>query len=85
MQETDHRPHADERRSSASAQDDDVLTVEEVATWLRQSPSWVRAHAGKRRQPHMPGMKQGKCWRFRRGAVRDWMRKLEQEHGRNVA
>lgn len=59
--------------------DDEVLTSDEVAAWLKQTEPWVRAHASGRRRPKLPGMKQGKGWRFRRSAVREWMLKLERE------
>ena len=60
---------------AAELKDDDILTVEEVAAWLRVSPAWVRAHANKSRAPFLPGMKLGKYVRFRRGAVKEVIEK----------
>ena len=59
-------------------QDTDILTVAEVAAWLRVTPDWVRAHANKNRRPYVPGFKAGKYVRFRRGAVRDAIHKWEK-------
>ncbi len=56
--------------SDRGASDDDVLTADDVARWLKVTPAWVRAHASKRRAPHLPGFKMGKEHRFRRGAIR---------------
>jgi predicted transcriptional regulator of viral defense system len=57
----------------------DILTVEEVAEWLRVTPSWVRAHANKNRRPFLPGFKAGKYVRFERGTVRLAVAKWQQE------
>ena len=58
--------------------DTDILTVDEVAVWLRVTANWVRSHANKNRRPFLPGFKAGKYVRFRRGAVRDAIQKWEK-------
>jgi hypothetical protein len=60
----------------AKLPDETVLTVDEVAIWLRVTPCWVRAHANKNRRPHLPGFKAGKYVRFRLGSVKEWVKKL---------
>lgn len=62
--------------------EDEILTVEEVATWLRVSPAWVRAHANRNRRPYLPAFKAGKYIRFHRGAVR---RAIDTWHQNNEA
>jgi excisionase family DNA binding protein len=46
-----------------------LLTVQEVADWLRVKPAWVRAHANGNRKPKLPSVKLGAHRRFRREAV----------------
>lgn len=67
-----------ESNSTEPQRDDDVLTVEEVAKWLRVSGAWVRSHANRNRRPHLPAFKAGKYIRFKRGAVRQAIEKWEQ-------
>ena len=66
--------------SERGASDDDVLTAEDVALWLKMTPAWVRAHARRDRRPHLPAFKAGKYVRFRRGAVRAALKKWEDSH-----
>jgi excisionase family DNA binding protein len=49
----------------------DVLTLEEVAAYLRLSPEVVeaQAHAG-----NIPGRQIADTWRFLRSAVDEWLR-----------
>lgn len=54
----------------------DLLTVEEVAEWLRVTPAWVRAHANGNRAPKLPSLKLGAHRRFRREAVEAFLRTL---------
>lgn len=67
-----------EQNHTEPQRDDDVLTVEEVAVWLRVTPAWVRSHANRNRRPHLPAFKAGKYIRFKRGAVRQAIEKWEQ-------
>lgn len=57
--------------------DDEILTPEQVAEWLHVKVRWVHAHANHNRRPHLPGFKAGKFWRFRRGDVRDALKKWQ--------
>jgi excisionase family DNA binding protein len=50
--------------------DDDVLTVDELVTWLRLSESTVLRLLSERA---IPARKVGHQWRIRRGRVRDWL------------
>lgn len=54
----------------------DLLTVDEVAEWLRVTPAWVRAHANGNRAPKLPSLKLGAHRRFRRQAVEAFLRML---------
>jgi hypothetical protein len=60
------------------APDDAVLTVEEVAAWLRVKPSWVTAHAARRRRPYLPCFKAGRYPRFLRSAILKFVAELSQ-------
>ena len=50
---------------------DDVLSVEEAATFLKVPPATVRREA---RAGRLPGRHVGKEWRFARSALIDWLR-----------
>src|SRR4051794_28738896 len=43
------------KETAAAAEE--LLTVEEVATWLRVKPAWVRAHANGNRNPNSQALK----------------------------
>ena len=64
------------RNISRGLQTGDLLTVEEVAKWLRVTPAWVRAHANGNRAPKLPSLKLGAHRRFRREAVEEFLRTL---------
>jgi len=49
----------------------DVLTVEEVAEYLRLSEAEVRRYASRFA---IPGRQLGKEWRFSRAALEEWLR-----------
>jgi len=57
---------------------DNVLTIEELAVYLKISKSslYKLAQAGK-----LPGQKIGKHWRFRKVAVDRWLEENEQGDG----
>jgi predicted DNA-binding transcriptional regulator AlpA len=46
-----------------------LLNVSEVAAFLQQKLSWVRAHASGARRPVLPSVKLGKFVLFRRADV----------------
>ncbi len=55
----------------ASKQADDVMTIDELAAYLKLSKSslYQFARAGK-----VPGAKIGEQWRFQKSAIDEWMR-----------
>lgn len=53
---------------------DALLTVAEVAGMLSMSPAYVRQHSNGRRLPQIPSVKLGKCRRFRRPDVMDFIK-----------
>ena len=50
-----------------------LLTVEEVATPLKVSPSWVYGRTRLRTRERIPGFRLGKYWRFREADVLAWL------------
>ena len=61
--------------SPASALDTDILlTVTEVARYLRVQPSTVRSMA---KRGDLPAMKVGRSWRFRARHVKQWLYQVE--------
>jgi len=57
---------------------DRLLSVGEVAAMLGMSEAWVRQHSNGTRRPAIPSVKLGKCVRFRRDAVLDFIRSMER-------
>ncbi|MGI9069738.1 MAG: helix-turn-helix domain-containing protein [Bryobacteraceae bacterium] len=55
-----------------------LLTVEEVAIWLRVRPAWVRAHANSNRRPKLPSLKVGAFRRFRRQDILKFLEELSK-------
>jgi len=60
------------------ADPDRLLDVAEVAGLLGMSEAWVRQHANGLRRPQIPNVKLGKCVRFRRAAVLEFIRSAER-------
>jgi excisionase family DNA binding protein len=56
--------------------DDRLMTAEELAELLNVPVGWVREHT---RSGHLPAVKLGRYWRYRREAVLDWL--AQQEAG----
>lgn len=52
----------------------DVLTVNELAEYLRMKPLTIYKHLSLSK---LPGFKMGSCWRFRREAVEAWIAERE--------
>lgn len=50
--------------------DNEILTIEEVAAYLRLTPQTIYKWAQERR---IPGAKLGKEWRFRRSIIDRWL------------
>lgn len=57
---------------------DALLTAEEVAALLRVTPAWVYAETRNHRIPHV---RLGRYVRYRRDALVEWMRQLEEQPG----
>ena len=55
-----------------------LLTVEEVAEWLKVEPAWVRAHASGNRLPMLPSLKMGRYRRFRRPDIERFIEDLSK-------
>lgn len=54
----------------------DILTVSEVAAWLRQTESWVRQHSNGARRPLLPSIRIGGRTRvYRREDIEEFLRK----------
>jgi excisionase family DNA binding protein len=53
----------------------ELLTAEEVATWLRMTLAWVYTQTRANNIPHVP---LGRYVRYRRSAVKAWVAKIEQ-------
>ena len=62
----------------AHADPDRLLDVPEVAHLLGMSEAWVRQHSNGLRQPAIPSIKLGKCVRFRREAVLEFIAAQER-------
>jgi hypothetical protein len=63
--------------SSGYYMGDDLLTAEDVATWLKVKPSWVseqiRHRAKVRHKDNLPYTKIGKHPRFSRMKIAEWL------------
>ena len=57
---------------------DDILDADEVAKLLRLNEQTVKRLANR---GELPGFKIGGRWRFRREAIDEYIRKLEQQQG----
>jgi PTS system nitrogen regulatory IIA component len=66
--------------SGQKAPDHDILTLEEVAQYLRLKPQTIYKWAQERR---IPAVKLGKEWRFRKSILDRWLdeRILSEESG----
>ena len=58
--------------------DDEMLTIEDLASYLKLKPQTIYkwAQSGK-----IPGAKFGKEWRFRRSHIEDWIDDRMAQHG----
>ena len=65
---------------SSPAHDHDILTLEEVAHYLRLRPQTIYKWAQEKR---IPAVKLGKEWRFRRSILDRWLNEqiLSEESG----
>jgi predicted DNA-binding transcriptional regulator AlpA len=60
------RVACDGREGAVTEDANHLLTMIEVASFLRVSAAWVRDHASGRRRPVLPSVKLGRSVRFRR-------------------
>ena len=59
-----------DRRKSGPYLDNEILTLEEVAAYLRLKPQTIYKWAQEKR---IPAAKLGKEWRFRRSVIDRWL------------
>lgn len=59
-----------DRRRDGSHLQNEILTIEEVATYLRLKPQTIYKWAQDKR---IPSAKLGKEWRFRRSVIDRWL------------
>jgi excisionase family DNA binding protein len=59
---------------------DDILDADEVAKLLRLNEQTIKRLANR---GELPGFKIGGRWRFRREAIDEYIRKLEQQQSRH--
>ena len=59
---------------SASTENSEVLTLEEVAAYLRLPKDTISRQAA---QGHIPGRQIEDAWRFLKAAIDDWLRSLD--------
>ncbi len=52
---------------------DELLTVDEVAEWLKVPPSWIYERTRRRGEGRLPFIKLGKYLRFEAAAVRNYL------------
>ena len=57
-------------RDDGQAPGNDILTLEEVASYLRLTPQTIYKWAQEKR---IPGAKLGKEWRFRKSIIDRWL------------
>ena len=57
-------------RRAGSYLDNEILTIEEVASYLRLKPQTIYKWAQEKR---IPAAKLGKEWRFRRSVIDRWL------------
>ena len=60
----------DDDKRRAPSLDNDILTIEEVAAYLRLTPQTIYKWAQQKR---IPAAKLGKEWRFRKSIVDRWL------------
>jgi len=56
--------------------DQEIMTVDDTAAYLRMQKVTIYKHAQEKR---IPGFKVGSCWRFKKSTIDKW---IEQKEGR---
>jgi excisionase family DNA binding protein len=64
--------------AAVNASEAPLMTVQEVAEFLRVSVTFVYDHSNGNRQPFLPSVKMGKSVRFRRAAVMAFIKEQER-------
>ncbi len=57
---------------------DELLTVAELAQWLKVPPSWIYERTRRRGEGRLPFIKLGKYLRFEAAAVRTYLERLRR-------
>jgi excisionase family DNA binding protein len=57
----------------------ELLTVHEIARFLKVPVSWVYGHTRKRSIDRLPGYRLGKYWRFRADEVMAWVQRQRRD------
>ena len=66
--------------ATVEGDDDQLLTVQEVADLLRVPVSWVYGRTRKRSAERLPGIRLGKYWRFRERDIHVWVESQRGGH-----
>jgi len=56
-------------------EDEDLLTLDELCSWLKVKPSWVYERVRTRKGLKLPHIKLGRYLRFERSAVKVFLRR----------
>ncbi len=67
---------------TTNAQDDQVMTVQELAKYLRMKPVTIYKHASSGK---LPGFKIGSHWRFKKNTINSWIRSQEHSDAEKTA
>jgi excisionase family DNA binding protein len=69
----ENEPSANVFTPAVSREAGTLLTVHEVAQYLKVPVSWVYARTRRRSRDRLPGFRLGKYWRFDEAQVRRWL------------
>ena len=58
-----------------------LLTVEELSKLIGMPPAWIYEHTSGLRRPQIPYVKAGGSIRFRRRAIKQWIREILHQGG----
>lgn len=66
---------------SRHARPQPLLTVEELSKLIGMSSAWIYEHTSGLRRPQIPYVKVGGSIRFRRKAIKQWIREILHRAG----
>lgn len=66
------------------AADEQLLTIADVAEFLRVDKSWVYQHVRMRSRNRLPALRLGKYWRFRKSDLISWVEQQRVGIGPNA-